>query len=206
MRGLLVRVGIDQTPEYGGWNAPVDTRSWRFVFVPISDSSYNDSGYIDGGKRVYGREVTDSLAGFGRECGDADNACFQLLTPLYDEPMHLDPDFLTQTYGDDAKRGRKLREFNEGDFIAFYASLRPIREDHWATVRKSCQDRLVYALIGLFVLPARPTEVSQVPTSERLFNAQDWGRYRMRQGRSIRVTRAMPSCRRSSGWGLQSSK
>lgn len=171
MRGLLVRVGIDKTKAYGGWNGPVDTRSWRFVCVPISDSSYNDSGYIDGGKRVYGKEVTAALAAFGSECGAADNLRFRLPERLHNEPMHLDPDFLRLTYGDDAKRGRKLREFDEGDFIAFYSSLRPICESHWTNLRKSGGGRLVYALIGLFVLSARPVAVSQVPAAKRLFNA-----------------------------------
>jgi hypothetical protein len=41
VRGLLVRVAIDQTPRYGGWNAPVNTQSRRFLYVPIIDS-YND--------------------------------------------------------------------------------------------------------------------------------------------------------------------
>jgi Nucleotide modification associated domain 3 len=160
MRGLLVRVGIDQTSAYGGWNAPVNTQSRRYVYVPIKDSSYNDSGYIDGGERVYGREVTAALAAFGSECDDTDNVCFQLPGHLHDEPMHLDPDFLSLTYGDDSKRGRKLKEFEEDDFIAFYASLQPI-----------CGGHLVYALIGLFVLSAPPIDVADVPISQRTFNA-----------------------------------
>lgn len=160
MKGLLVRVGIDQPSAYGGWNAPVNTQSGRYVYVPIRDFSYNDSGYIAGGKHVYGKEVTATLAAFGSECGDTDNVCFRLPLRLHDEPMHLDPDFLSLTYGDDAKRGRKLKEFKEDDFIAFYASLRPI-----------CGGQLVYALIGLFILSAPPIDVAHVPVSQRVFNA-----------------------------------
>jgi hypothetical protein len=34
MKGLLVRIGVDQA--YGGWNAPVDADG-QFVYVPIRD-------------------------------------------------------------------------------------------------------------------------------------------------------------------------
>ena len=171
MRGLLVRVGIDQTATYGGWNAPVNTRNWRFVSVPISDSSYNDSGYIQGGERLYGDGVTDALAAFREECGEVGSARFELPKRLHNAPTHLDPDFAHLTYGDDANRGRKLTEFNEGDFLAFYASFRPISDDHWRDVKGSSKGRLVYALIGVFVLVEPPVEVSKVPASQRLSNA-----------------------------------
>ena len=62
MSGLLVRVGIDGTPKYGHWNAPVDADTNRFVFVPISDCSYNSSReYIPGGERTF-EEVVPELA------------------------------------------------------------------------------------------------------------------------------------------------
>ena len=35
MKGVLVRVGIDQAS--GGWNAPVAPRTGAFVYVPIPD-------------------------------------------------------------------------------------------------------------------------------------------------------------------------
>lgn len=177
MRGLLVRVGIDQTSQYGGWNAPVNTQNWRYVYVPIWDASYNDSGYINAGRRVYGKEVSPVLTAFGTECGDPENLCFRLPARLLDEPMHLDPDFLTLTYGDDEIRGSKLKEFGEGDFIAFYASLRPVCENHWKTVRRSSQDQLVYALIGLFVLSAPHVDAMKIPTTHRGLNAHTrWNR------------------------------
>ena len=37
MRGLLIRVGIDQA--YGGWNAPIDPMTGEFVYVPIPDGA-----------------------------------------------------------------------------------------------------------------------------------------------------------------------
>lgn len=69
---------------------------------------------------------------------------------------HLDPDFDHLTYGDQPDgRGRKVSRLAEGDFIAFFASLRPVR---------ACSDKLVYALIGLFFVDdvLRVKEVSKV--------------------------------------------
>ena len=37
MKGLLVRIGVDQA--YGRWNAPVDPVSGRFVYVPIPEGA-----------------------------------------------------------------------------------------------------------------------------------------------------------------------
>jgi hypothetical protein len=160
VRGLLVRVGIDQTPEYGGWNAPVNTKSRRFIFVPIRDSAYNDATYFANGERVYGKEVTATLARFEAECGESAHDCFRLPVRLHNEPMHLDPDFLHLTYGDDPLRGRILKEFKEDDFIAFYSSLRSLDGG-----------RLVYALIGLFVLAGTPINASEISGPDRLCNS-----------------------------------
>lgn len=157
-RGLLVRVGIDKTS--GGWNAPVNLDTKRFIFVPIKDDPYNPNGcYIRGGKRTYD-EVLPDLAKFASECGQSDRSRFRLPPHLSACPMHLDPDFLHLTYGDGLQRGRTLRNFVEDDFIAFYASLQSVRDDH-----------LVYALIGLFVLSGRPLHAQDVSDSERLRNA-----------------------------------
>ena len=145
----------------------------RFVFVPITEGNgiYNTSGYIDGGERLFDREIPCVLGTFATECLDPDNPCFQLPTRLNGKPMHLDPDFLRLTYGDDAKRGRTVKELEEGDFLAFYASLCPVCEDHWEKLQNPRKGRLVYALIGLFVLSSKPRGVEQVSSRERALNA-----------------------------------
>lgn len=183
MRGLLVRVGIDQSQKAGRWNAPVDTETNRFMFIPISDRAYNSSGYIDGGKALFKTAVPKALAGFEREC-HSDGKCFQFPKRLLDDPMHLDPDFLHLTYGDDGERGRRLVQFIEDDFIAFYAGLNPVTPRHGGP-------KLVYALIGLFVLAGRPMEVSEVRDEMRLFNAHT--RWRSLQSGDI-VVQAKPGC------------
>ena len=159
MNGLLVRVGIDGTKEYGGWNAPVDPYG-RFVFVPISDESYVPAtGYIEGGRRDYG-EVIPVLQNFAKRCGSENLPSWQLPEGLYDKPMHLDPDFLKLTYGDMGNRGRKLENLKEDDFLIFYSGLRPQSGDH-----------LVYALIGVFVLAGRPRRIHEIPRQEWVHNA-----------------------------------
>jgi hypothetical protein len=160
MRGLLVRVGIDMTAAYGGWNAPVNIATRRFLFIPIQDRSYNDGTYFENGRRVYHEEVTTALANFAVECGDPAGRHFSLPVRLHNEPMHLDPDFLRLTYGDDSRRGRTLRELKEDDFIVFYSSLRPLEGG-----------RLVYALIGIFVLSGTPISASKLTDVQRLCNA-----------------------------------
>ena len=55
--------------------------------------------------------------------------------------MHLDPDFKYLTYGDRFPRGKEISTMKRGDFIAFYAGLKPIIQ--W-------DQKLVYALIGLY--------------------------------------------------------
>jgi len=125
MKGLLVRVGIDQT--YGGWNAPVDPATGAFAFVPIPGSPQ---------RRGLETPYTDFAQELARFPG------VLLPSKWVSKPMHLDPDFAYLTYGDTGdRRGRSLRELERGDFIAFYAGLRP-------TV--PCRDPLSYALIGFY--------------------------------------------------------
>jgi hypothetical protein len=125
MKGLLVRIGIDQA--YGGWNAPVNPETREFAFVPIPgrpQRSGLETPYTDF------RSELEPFPGF-------------VLPPsLVGKPMHLDPDFQYLTYGDTGdRRGRSLAELRAGDFIAFYSGLRPAVK--W-------QDPLFYALVGLY--------------------------------------------------------
>ena len=130
MRGLLVRVGIDGT--YGGWNAPMNPHTGVFAYVPITE---------EGEKEVYpGYER--GYAEFVAPCRNLGVALpTGLLVP--DKLAHLDPDFSNLTYGDEHTRGKPLWELEKGDILAFYASLRPTQ---------TCQHRLVYAIIGLYVV------------------------------------------------------
>jgi hypothetical protein len=81
---------------------------------------------------------------------------FQVLLPgtLAEGIMHLDPDFGQLTYGDQGQRARQIQDkLTMGDLIVFYAALRDIQPS----------TRLVYAIIGLYVIEAVLSATS-VPT------------------------------------------
>ena len=79
---------------------------------------------------------------------------------LPDAPMHLDPDFENLTYGDCTPRGNPIRRLQQGDFLAFYASLMPIKPPY----------KLVYALIGFYEI-AEIAVCDQVPEQRWRENA-----------------------------------
>lgn len=130
-------MGVDGT--YGEWNAPVNPDDGSFVYVPIPE---------DADSQRAGMETTY------REFELALNGWPKMPEPLARMNTHLDPDFRCLTYGDDAKRGKVIAAMKPGDFVVFYAGLRPTR---------STDDNLVYALIGqMFVKEVlRASDVSQ---------------------------------------------
>ncbi len=134
MKGLLIRVGIDQT--YGKWNAPVDPNTNEFVFFPIPTSASQNLG------TTYKKHL-DELACF---CQKRNFDSSVLNFPLTSESnTHCDPDFDYMTYGDvDSARSAPTKELSSGDFIAFYASLKPITPVE--------QHKLLYAIVGLFII------------------------------------------------------
>ncbi|WP_235969528.1 hypothetical protein [Anaeromyxobacter diazotrophicus] len=135
MRAALVRVGIDQA--FGRWNAPVDPATNEFVYVPIPEERDCAKAFAT----PYSQS-TVALHAFAAARPDLDPTAVSLPSPLTGRNTHLDPDFRHMTYGDSgARRGRGLCEFERGDLVVFYASLRPVRP---------CEHRLVYAIIGLF--------------------------------------------------------
>ncbi len=152
MRGLLVRVGIDKT--YGGWNAPCRADG-SFCYVPMKPRDPEDSE--DGFRTTYDE--------FETACGEfMSNTDAVFPNWLHATSPHLDPDFRYLTYGDGGRRAARIRNFFDGsddNFIAFYASFRPV--DY-------VQQSLVYAIMGFYrfrnVIPA-----NQVPVNQRNQNA-----------------------------------
>ncbi len=124
MKILLVRVGVDQSREGGGWNAPVNLTTREFAYVAIPESH----DVVRGTERSY--ESPDLLAEL-RKFG------VPLPQHLRGRHMHLDPDFERCTYGDQGRRASQLRILEPRDMIVFYAGL-----------RAPDQGQLVYALIG----------------------------------------------------------
>jgi len=175
MKGLLVRIGVDQA--YGGWNAPVDTEG-RFVYVPIPEK--RDTSFHAGLERRYG-EVLPALQRF---CGLHNcDLCGDLRFPqeLLEHPMHLDPDFECLTYGDEgSRRGAGMVNMEEGDLLVFYGGPRPIH---------SCEHKLIYALLGMYVVQ-EVVPVTSVPSQRWHENAHV--RKTMR-GETDIVVRAKPN-------------
>jgi len=135
LKGILIRIGIDQTKKYGGWNGPVDPESGEFMYVPLRARDETVDDY---------QEVMDFLIRFSdrHELSLYDDLKFPLY--LEKEYAHLDPDFHYLTYGDDGtRRGREIVNLDKGDFIAFYGGLRPI---------KPCGHKTYYALMGFYVV------------------------------------------------------
>jgi len=127
MRGILVRIGIDASA--GGWNAPVDPHTGKFVYVPIPETIQNSR---DGYQRTY-EEILPALEEFG----------VSLPPHLSGLPMHLDPDFSYLSYGDCYPRNIPLHSCKSGDFLVFYAGLKPVVPGFRG---------LVYALVGFFLI------------------------------------------------------
>jgi hypothetical protein len=121
-RILLVRVGADQSPPGGGFNAPVDTTTGAFVYVGIPETK----PVVAGWEHPYVL-LSDKLARMD----------MPLPATLRGRNMHLDPDFAHSTYGDHGRRAAQLARLVRGDMVVLYAGLRAIRER-----------TLVYALIG----------------------------------------------------------
>lgn len=156
MKGLLVRVGIDQA--YGGWNAPANPETGRFVYVPIPER--RGTRFYRGMRRAFS-QVQSDLRLFAGGLSQA-SPDVELPAGLGRLAMHLDPDFETLTYGDQgARRGAGIRHLERGDVLAFFAGLRPIRPS---------PHRLLYALVGIYVIEEVVRAVD-VPSDQRDDNA-----------------------------------
>ena len=146
MRGLLVRVGADQSEGGGYWNGPVDPMTDEFAYVAIPET-----------QRLHARlnkpysAVTAALAGLGSS----------LPFHLANRDMHLDPDFDHLTYGDQGERAKQIcSKLAPGDLLVFYAGLQSVAR----------AVGLVYALIGLYVIEDITSALS-VPITRRHQNA-----------------------------------
>ena len=146
MKGLLVRVGADQSAGGGHWNGPVDARTGDFVYVAIPETEP-----LRKGMEKSFCMVEKELDGFG----------WKLPPLLVQQHMHLDPDFGHLTYGDHGQRARQIADkLGPGDLLVFYAGLKDVRDS----------ERLVYAIIGLYVIEDIVPAV-QFPASQADINA-----------------------------------
>ena len=146
MKGLLVRVGADQSEGGGNWNGLVNSQTGEFVYVPIPET-----GTIQPQLEKTYSLVNPALARFG----------VSLPQHLATQKMHLDPDFSHLNYGDQGQRAVQIKsKLAENDLIVFYAGLRDIYP----------RPRLVYAIIGLYVID-RIEKASSIPSAKLDENA-----------------------------------
>jgi hypothetical protein len=186
MNAILVRVGVDHS--FGGWNAPVDPGTGEFVYVPIPEPA--GTRFRRGCRRGYG-ECRPALDAFATQRGLDLFTDLRFPRTLLRRAMHLDPDFDHLTYGDvGSRRGSEIRHLARGDLLVFYAGMRPVRP---------CGQRLVYALIGFYVVEG-VTAAPEVPPSLRPLNAHTRRTpcgptdivVRAQPGKSGRLSRCIP--------------
>lgn len=167
MKALLVRVGIDS--KSGHWNAPINTDTRDFVYVPIPE-----------GRQVC-PEYRTTYNEFNKYCDCEEFGKRLPPDELKGKNVHLDPDFCELTYGDvDGydlssrkinRRGKPIRELNDDDILVFYAGLEPVKSE-------PKEDRLIYAIIGLYIVDGKPISAKDlVNKGERGKNAHTRGEY-----------------------------
>jgi hypothetical protein len=107
MKVALLRVGIDS--GCGGMQGPL-FRDGSFEFIPIPDDRMLDN-------RTYG----NTLGRSGRPFVEFFPSRRQ--QRMANQPMHVDPEFETFTYGDPTPPKKGLRRLTKGDLLIFYAGL-----------------------------------------------------------------------------------
>src|SRR5664280_476608 len=161
-KGLLMRVGIDQT--CGEYNAPINPITNDYIYLPIPT---NPNISKAGMETTYYKALP-----YIKSWGLRNNVTITLPPKLMkdDETQkeagdcHLDPDFDFSTYGDqsiESGRGRRVFQLNEGDFIAFFASFKPITP---------CEHNLIYALYGIMFVD-KVLRVVDIPEEDMHKNA-----------------------------------
>ena len=107
MKVALLRVGIDS--GCGGMQGPL-FRDGSFEFIPIPDDRMLDS-------RTYGNTLGRSDRPFAKFFPG------RRRQRMANQPIHVDPEFETFTYGDPTPPKKGLRHLTEGDLLIFYAGL-----------------------------------------------------------------------------------
>ncbi len=154
MKGILLRVGADQTDAGGRWNAPVDPQTWRYAYVPIAANEDEHEHIVP----------CPTFARFQTQVAALDVSLPPHLNG--NTKVHLDPDFDSLTYGEPylssngrrASRGRLIESLQKDDFIAFFAGFRP--------TRPSYEHTLAYCLFGIFFVQ-RVCQVKELTRAQR---------------------------------------
>lgn len=111
MSGWLLRVGIDK--KAGETLAPIfDDNSFEYIPIPESATSFEE--------RTYQNTPTTNSHLKGKMLADL------LWSNKYkSSKLHLDPEFITFTYGDPTRKASSLRNLKKDDYLVFYAGFKP---------------------------------------------------------------------------------
>jgi len=110
MKAMLLRVGIDKSSD--GVLAPI-FQDGSFEYIPLSESDEKSCE-----RRTY-HDIT----------GIKGKLLSSYLPPgVADRKVHLDPEFITFTYGDVGRKAGYLLKLEPGDLLVFYAGLTPQQE------------------------------------------------------------------------------
>ena len=131
-RAFLIRVGMDST--YGGFVSPIFPDK-SFVFIPIPnvrDWGYQlDQPYDEA--KTYSQLTTESGEPLSNYLPhDRIKVVDRVLENPANLPVHNDPEFNTNTYGEKKEKKviySKVKDFEEGDFIVFYGTFFPCQFD-----------------------------------------------------------------------------
>jgi hypothetical protein len=107
MKIALLRVGVDSGSR--GIQGPLFANG-DFEFIPIPDDRMLDTRTYGNTKGRCGRLFTDFFPQGQR-------------SKMANQPIHVDPEFDTFTYGDPTPPKRGLRKLERGDLLVFYAGL-----------------------------------------------------------------------------------
>jgi hypothetical protein len=107
-RVVLLRVGIDSGS--GGIHGPL-FEDGSFEYIPIPDGFYVDERTYGNSVGRHGRPLVEYFPPRRRQ-------------RMASQPMHVDPEFATFTYGDPTLLKSGLRHLQTGDLLVFYCGLR----------------------------------------------------------------------------------
>lgn len=107
MKVAMVRIGIDTGS--GGIHGPL-FKDGTFEYIPIPDRSGRDERTYGNTTGKHGKKLVDYFPE-GRRAKNVNQA------------IHLDPEFVTFTYGDPTSPKAGLRRLQEGDMLIFYCGL-----------------------------------------------------------------------------------
>jgi hypothetical protein len=108
MKVVLLRIGIDTGS--GGIHGPLFADG-TFEYIPIPDGRGVDERTYGNTPGTHGRKLIDYFP-------------VSVQDRMADQPMHVDPEFETFTYGDPTTPKAGLRNLQPGDLLVFYCGLR----------------------------------------------------------------------------------